>query len=164
IVQLTTCPIQQPRPSIISTNALLLERSVKQVPPSTYLSFNIHLDGMRETHDRVVDRDGVFDTCVRMIGLLKGKGYRVQTNSTVYRETSAEEVEELVRFLASLGIDGMLVTPGYHYQVLENDIYLKKEEMPYKFKRVRDLAHDFKIINTPIYLYYLIGERDLLCS
>ena len=58
----------------------------------------------------------------------------------------------------------MLVTPGYHYQVLTNDIYLKSEEMPYKFKRVQKLAEDYKIINTPIYLDYLAGDRDLLCS
>ena len=59
----------------------------------------------------------------------------------------------------------MLLTPGYHYQVLTNDdIYLKREEMPLKFKRVRKLAEDYKIINTPIYLDYLVGDRDLLCS
>src|SRR6266853_3145885 len=111
IVALTKGLIERRRHVQICTNALLLERFIRQVEPSPYLCFNVHIDGMRETHDRVVDRDVVFDTCVRMIGLLKGKGYRVQTNSTVYRETSAEEVEELVRFLAGLGIDGMLVTP-----------------------------------------------------
>ena len=141
IVPLTKGLIEEQKRHVqICTNAILLERFVKQVPPSPYLSFNIHIDGMRETHDRVVDRNGVFDTCVRMIKLLKDKGYRVQTNSTVYRETSAEEVEELIRFLGGLGVDGMLVTPGYHYQVLSNDIYLKAEEMPYKFKRVQKLA------------------------
>jgi hopanoid biosynthesis associated radical SAM protein HpnH len=119
---------------------------------------------MRQTHDRVVDRDGVFDTCVRMIKLLKKKGYRVQTNSTIFRETNAEEVEELIGFLGGLGVDGMLLTPGYHYQVLTNDIYLRSEEMPLKFKRVRDLAKDHRIINTPIYLDYLAGDRDLQCS
>ena len=67
--------------------------------------------------------------------------------------------------LDGLGVDGMLLTPGYHYQVLTNDdIYLKRDEMPLKFRRVRKLAEDYKIINTPIYLDYLIGERDLLCS
>ena len=50
--------------------------------------------------------------------MLKEKGYRVQTNSTIFRETSADEIEELVRFLSGLNVDGMLVTPGYHYQVL----------------------------------------------
>jgi hopanoid biosynthesis associated radical SAM protein HpnH len=155
---------QQKRHVMICTNAILLERFIQRVAPSSYLSFNIHIDGMRETHDRVVDRDGVFDTCVRMIKLLKEKGYRVQTNSTIFRETSVEEVDELIGFLGGLGVDGMLVTPGYHYQVLTNDIYLKSEEMPLKFKRVRDLAKDYRIINTPIYLDYLAGDRDLQCS
>jgi hopanoid biosynthesis associated radical SAM protein HpnH len=155
---------EQKRHVMICTNAILIERFIKQVAPSPYLSFNIHIDGMRETHDRVVDRKGIFDTCVKMIKLLKEKGYRVQTNSTIFRETTADEIEDLIKFLTSLGVDGMLVTPGYHYQVLTNDIYLKNEEMPQKFDRVRKLAANHKVINTPIYLDYLVGERDLLCS
>jgi hopanoid biosynthesis associated radical SAM protein HpnH len=156
---------EQKRHVQICTNAILLERFVKQVPPSPYLSFNIHIDGMSETNDRVVDRQGHFDIVVKMIRMLKERGYRVQTNTTVFRETAAEELEELIKLLGGLGVDGMLLTPGYHYQVLGNDeIYLKKEEMPLKFRRVRKLADDYKIINTPIYLDFLIGERDLSCS
>jgi hopanoid biosynthesis associated radical SAM protein HpnH len=62
---------EQKRHVMVCTNAILIERFIKQVAPSPYLSFNIHLDGMRETHDRVVDRKGIFDTCVKMIKLLK---------------------------------------------------------------------------------------------
>jgi len=78
------------------------------VPPSPYLSFNLHLDGMRETNDRVVDRVGHFDIIVKMIKMLKEKGYRVQTNTTVFRETSGQELEDMVKYLTSLGVDGML--------------------------------------------------------
>ncbi len=164
IVPLTKGLIERRRHTMICTNALLIERFIKQVEPSPYLSFNIHIDGMRETHDRVVDRQGVFDTCIRMVKLLKEKGYWVQTNSTIFRETTADEIEEMVKLLTSLKVDGMLLSPGYHYQVLANDIYLKSDEMPVKFQRVKKLADDYKIINTPIYLEYLTGERDLLCS
>jgi hopanoid biosynthesis associated radical SAM protein HpnH len=166
IAPLTTRLIEeQKRHVMICTNAILLERFVRQVLPSPYLSFNIHIDGMRETNDRVVDRQGHFDIVVKMIKMLKSKGYRVQTNTTVFRETGAEELDDLVKMLQGLGVDGMLLSPGYHYQVLtNNDLYLKKEEMPYKFARVRKLADDYKIINTPIYLDYLVGERDLTCS
>jgi len=164
IVELTKGLIEDKRHVQICTNALLLERFIKQVEPSVYLSFNIHLDGLRETHDRVVARDGVFDQCIKMIKLLKSKGYRVQTNTTVYRETTAEELEEMVKLLTSLDVDGMLVTPGYHYQVLGNDIYLKKEEMPYKFRRIKHLARHHNIINTPMYLEYLVYERELMFS
>ena len=155
----------QKRHVMICTNAILLERFVKQVPPSPYLSFNLHLDGMRETNDRVVDRAGHFDIVVKMIKMLKEKGYRVQTNTTVFRETTGQELEDMVKYLTSLGVDGMLLSPGYHYQVLQNDEeYLKKEEMPAKFFKVRDMANDYKIINTPIYLDYLVGKRDMQCS
>jgi hopanoid biosynthesis associated radical SAM protein HpnH len=166
IVPLTKRLIEeQKRHVMICTNAILIERFIKQVEPSRYLSFNLHIDGMRETNDRILNRAGHFDTVVKMIKLLKERGYRVQTNSTIFRETSADEVDELVKFLGDMGVDGILLTPGYHYQVLNNDeIYLKKEEMPKKFERVRKLADDYKIINTPIYLDYLVGERDLLCS
>jgi len=164
IVPLTKGLIERKRHVQICTNALLLERFVKQVEPNSYLSFNVHIDGMKETHDRVVDRQGVFDTCVRMIKLLKGKGYRVQTNTTVFRETTADEIEELIKMLTGLQVDGMLLTPGYHYQVLSNDIYLRNGETPLKFQRVKKLASSHKIINTPIYLQFLAGERDLLCS
>ena len=150
IVPLTQGLIERKRHVMICTNALLLDRFVKQVRPSAYLMFNVHIDGMRETHDRIVDRDGVFDKCVAMIKMLKAKGYRTQTNTTVFRETTSEEIEELVKLLSDLRVDGMLLTPGYHYQVLHNDIYLKKDEMPAKFMRVKKLAEDYKIINTPI--------------
>ncbi len=156
---------EQGRHVMICTNAILLERFVKNVAPSRYLSFNIHLDGMKETNDRVTARDGHFDIAVKMIKMLKDKGYRVQTNTTVFRETTGEELEELVKFLTTLGVDGMLLSPGYHYQVLTNDeLYLKKEEMPYKFMKINEMAHDHKIVNTPIYLDYLVGKRDLMCS
>src|SRR6266436_1536002 len=44
IVPLTSGLLGQKRHVMICTNALLLERFVKHVPPSPYLSFNIHLD------------------------------------------------------------------------------------------------------------------------
>ena len=120
---------------------------------------------MRETNDRVTDRVGHFDIVVKMIKMLKEKGYRVQTNTTVFRETTGQELEDMVKYLTSLGVDGMLLSPGYHYQVLQNDEeYLRKEEMPAKFFKVRDMANDYKIINTPIYLDYLVGKRDMQCS
>ncbi len=166
IVPLTQRLIEeQHRHVMICTNAILLERFVRQMPPSPYLSFNIHLDGMRDTNDRIVDRKGHFDIVVKMIKMLKERGYRVQTNTTVFREHTGQELEEMVKFLTSLGVDGMLLSPGYHYEVLANDeLYTKNGDMPAKFRRVRDMSHDYRIINTPIYLDYLVGERDLTCS
>src|SRR5204863_6286756 len=98
------------------TNALLLDSKVfDRVPPNKRLTINVHLDGMRETHDRVCAREGVFDKAVDMIRAAKLRGYRVMTNTTVYRDTPVEEIEALCDFVDGLGTDGMLVSPGYHY-------------------------------------------------
>src|SRR5579885_3819055 len=51
IVPLTRGLIERGRHTMICTNALLLERFIKQVAPRPYLSLNVHLDVMRETHD-----------------------------------------------------------------------------------------------------------------
>src|SRR5260370_25180688 len=98
IAALTNGLIQdQKRHVMICTNAILLERFVKQVPPSPYLSFNLHLDGMRETNDRVTDRQGHFDIIVKMIKKLKDKSYRWQSHTTVFRETTGDELETIVK-------------------------------------------------------------------
>ena len=52
----------------LCTNGLLLDTKVYGViPPDKRLMINVHLDGMRETHDRVCAREGVFDRAIEMI-------------------------------------------------------------------------------------------------
>src|ERR671923_2228269 len=45
----------------LCTNALLLEKKLHLFEPSPYLWFSVHLDGLREQHDRSVSQKGVFD-------------------------------------------------------------------------------------------------------
>jgi len=59
-----------------------------------------------------------------MIKLGKSLGYNICTNTTVYRETDMHEIEELLALLSSLGIDGMLLSPGYHYEELPGRHFL----------------------------------------
>ncbi|WP_124972909.1 adenosyl-hopene transferase HpnH, partial [Aphanothece sacrum] len=66
------------------TNAILLEKSLDKFEPSPYLTFSVHLDGLREHHDKCVDRKGVFDKAVQGIRAAKAKGFRVTTNTTVF--------------------------------------------------------------------------------
>src|SRR5690242_20736781 len=121
----------------LCTNALLLDRKVfGVVPPHKRLSINVHLDGMRHTHDYVCDREGVFDKAIEMIGQAKKLGYHVVTNTTVFKETKMDEVEELCRVLSGMGIDGMMIAPGYEYESVERDMFLERRETEEKFKKV----------------------------
>ncbi|MFN3973748.1 MAG: radical SAM protein, partial [Dehalococcoidia bacterium] len=47
------------------TNGILLEKVMQKVPPSKYLCWVIHLDGMEEQHDRSVARKGVWRVAMR---------------------------------------------------------------------------------------------------
>ena len=51
----------------LCTNALLLEKKLHLFEPSPYLFFSVHLDGLREHHDKAVCQKGVFDKAVKAI-------------------------------------------------------------------------------------------------
>jgi len=149
----------------LCTNALLLERRVfDRIRPDKRLSINIHLDGMRATHDMVTDRAGVFDKAIAMIREAKARGYHTITNTTVYRQTDVAEVEALCELCAGMGVDGMLIAPGYHYESVERDIFLTRREIEDKFKRIREFARRFRILSTPLFLEFAAGLRELDCS
>ncbi len=122
--------IARKRHIYLCTNALLLDEKVfDRVAPRRRLTINVHLDGGRETHDYVCARDGVFDQAIEMIRQAKERGYHVVTNTTIFKETDIEEVEQLCEELFALGIDGMLISPGYHYRSVDRDIFLNKNDM-----------------------------------
>lgn len=148
----------------LCTNGILLDRFMDKVPPHPNLTLQVHLDGMRDTHDRVVCEEGVFDKVVPQMRRAVERGYRVCTNTTIYRDTSDEELAELFAFLDEMGVHGFLITPGYAYEVLENDIYMVKEEVHERFRRIRSLAAKHRVLSTPVYLDFLAGERDLDCT
>ncbi len=52
---------------------------------------------MRETHDMVCARQGVFDKAIEMIREAKRRGYHVMTNTTVFKETDDRRDRGAVR-------------------------------------------------------------------
>jgi hopanoid biosynthesis associated radical SAM protein HpnH len=149
----------------LCTNALLLDRKVFDViPPHKRLTINVHLDGMRETHDYVTDREGTFDKAVAMIREAKARGYHTITNTTVFKETEIGEVEEMCVFLTELDIDGMLIAPGYQYSSVERDIFLTRKDTEEKFKRILAISDRFKLVSSPLFLEFAAGLRDYRCS
>jgi hopanoid biosynthesis associated radical SAM protein HpnH len=149
----------------LCTNALLLDKNVFDViDPHKRLTVNIHLDGLRETHDMVCDRAGTYDKAIEMIGGAKERGYHVTTNTTVFKETKMEEIEELCEVLAGFKVDGMLIAPGYHYESVDHDMFLVREDIDRKFKRVMELAKKYRLMSTPMYLEFAAGLREYDCS
>jgi hopanoid biosynthesis associated radical SAM protein HpnH len=149
----------------LCTNGLTLDTKVFGiVPPQKRLTINVHLDGLRETHDAVCAREGVFDRAIEMIAEAKRRGYHVMTNTTVFKETEIAEIEALCELLVSLRIDGMLVSPGYHYHSIPRDIFLGRKEMQEKFEKVLSLGDEYPLTSTPMFLEFAAGRRDYSCS
>lgn len=149
----------------LCTNGLLLDESVYGViEPNKRLMINVHLDGLRETHDRVCAREGVFDKAIAMIQEGLRLGHHVMANMTVYKETDVDEVEEVCRLLRDLRVQGMLVTPGYHYESVERDIFMTRSEIQGKFRRILDLSKRYRLTSTPMFLEFAAGLREYRCS
>ena len=149
----------------LCTNALKLQDNLYgKIAPHKRLTINIHLDGMRETHDNVCAREGVFDHAIEMLKEGKRLGHHVMTNTTVFKETDVDEVEELCKLTASLGVDGMLVSPGYHYESVQNEMFLTRREIHEKFKKVLGFSSRYKLSSTPMFLEFAAGMRDYRCS
>ena len=81
----------------LCTNALLLEKKLHLFEPSPYLFFSVHLDGLREHHDKSVCQEGVFDRAVSAIKAAKAKGFTVNVNATIYRRASGRRHRGLPR-------------------------------------------------------------------
>jgi hopanoid biosynthesis associated radical SAM protein HpnH len=164
IVPLIEATIDRKRHVYLCTNGILLDRFFEKTKPHKRLSINLHLDGMRETHDFVCKREGVFDNAIAMIEEAVARGYHVCTNTTVFRETSIKEIEEMMKLLSSKGVHGMLISPGYHYEKLESDHFLFRKEIHEKFERVLELSKDYPLQSTPLFLQFAAGKRDYLCT
>ncbi len=145
------------------------------IPPSSWMYWNVHLDGLERTHDLIVEREGVFKECIAAIRMAKILGYQVATNTTVYKETDMAELEQMYDYLSWLGVDGYTISPGYDYDAAKEDMrkrlnlqpenfFLTRAMTKEKFKDIRAWGSRYNFFGTPIYLDFLAGKRELTCS
>ncbi len=155
----------------LCTNGMFIRKKLDQFKPTSRFFFNVHLDGMEATHDKAVERDGVFKEAVEGIKAAKAAGFLVCTNTTVYKETDIAEIDELYTYLAKLGVDGHMIAPAYGYSAVCStnpdgaaEIFLTRDEIIAKFRQASGLLKKHKMNTSPIYLEFLQGKRDLTCA
>ena len=149
------------------TNGILLDRVMKKVPPSKYLSWVVHMDGMEEKHDEAVARKGVFNKAVSAIENALDSGYRVCTNTTIFRGCDVEDLHTLFRTMTELGVEGCMVSPGFDYtHSPDHDIFLTRKESQEAFREILDekSIKGLRMYNNPIYLDFLRGKREYQCT
>src|SRR6478672_5536528 len=92
----------------LCTNGMFIQKRLHEFTPTNRFFFNVHLDGLEETHDRAVERAGVFRAAVEGIKAAKKAGFLVCTNTTVYKDTNLDEIDRLFAYLTKLRVDGFM--------------------------------------------------------
>lgn len=145
------------------------------IRPSQWLYWNVHVDGLEFTHDLIVEREGVFKECILAIKMAKILGYQTATNTTVYKETDVQELDDMFAFLSSLNVDGHTISPGYEYDAAKKDMvkrlgkqpedfFLTRKMTRQKFAKIQEWGEKFTIFGTPVYQEFLAGKRELTCT
>ena len=160
----------------LCTNAILLSKHIDEYTPSRYLTFSIHLDGSRERHDESVCQEGVFDKAVAAIRLARSKGFRVTINCTLFSGENPDEVAAFFDEAMTLGIEGIMVSPGYSYHhAPRQDVFLgrsaSKRLFREIFKRGRSESSGkgrsrtrWSFNHSALFLDFLAGNQDYQCT
>jgi hopanoid biosynthesis associated radical SAM protein HpnH len=150
----------------LCTNAIKLEESLPKFRPSKYFSFSIHLDGPRAEHDAAVCREGIYDIAIGAIRAALAAGFRVTTNTTLYNDADPARLHELFETLMELGIEGMMVSPGYSYsKAPDQENFLPREKTTQLFRRLLGgRPRRWRFNHSPLFLDFLQGNWQLECT
>jgi hopanoid biosynthesis associated radical SAM protein HpnH len=152
----------------LCTNGILLEKKLELFEPSPYFAFVVHIDGLREQHDKSVCRDGVFDKAVAAIKAAKEKGFRVTTNSTFFTHDTASSVRAVLDYLNDeLKVDSMMISPAYAYEKApDQEHFPGVEQTRSLFKEVfaDGRRKKWRFNHTPLFLDFLEGKLEFECT
>ncbi|MDR3567059.1 MAG: adenosyl-hopene transferase HpnH [Syntrophobacteraceae bacterium] len=146
------------------TNGQLLEESLSLYRPDPHFTWNVHFDGTEAVHDAIIGKPGGFKKALDGVRAAKRLGFRVSTNTTVFRESSVDDLASLFGQLKQAGVDGILVAPGFGYEEVTGDVFLTKNDIVTKFREISKWGKDFPIISNPLYLEFVAGKRSLKCT
>jgi hopanoid biosynthesis associated radical SAM protein HpnH len=148
------------------TNALLLEKNLHKFKPSKYFSFSVHMDGLREEHDHAVCREGTYDIALQAIRAAVAAGFRVTTNTTLFDNAEPTRMREFFDEMSALGVEGMMVSPGYNYErAPDQKHFLKRQKTVDLFRRLLENAsRRWRFNQSPLFLLFLQGQWELECT
>lgn len=156
--------IAQKRFVYLCTNGLLMERGMEKIKPSRYFAWVVHLDGMRDVHDFWVEKKGTWDKAMEALDKALAAGYRVCSNTTMFKGSDVADLRQLFELLTRKGVEGMMISAGYPYQhVPDHDIFLERAASIATFRKALQPGKKLRFYNNPLYLEFLRGERDYPC-
>ncbi len=152
----------------LCTNALLFEKRLDRFKPTPYLTFSVHMDGMHEHHDRVVNQEGTFDRAVSAIKAAKARGFRVNVNCTLFDQITAAEAAEFFDFsMNELKVEGITLSPGYAYErAPDQEHFLNRKKTKELFRdifRIGNLKR-WRFSQSTLFMDFLAGNQEYHCT
>ncbi len=152
----------------LCTNAILLKEKLGEdmFRASKYLTFSVHMDGLREDHDEAVCREGVYDQAVEGIREALRRGFRVTTNTTLFDGAAPLRVRQFFDEMMDLGVEGMMLSPGYSYsKAPDQEHFLRTARTNELFSRIlANPEQRWRFNQSPLFLQFLMGKRDYECT
>jgi hopanoid biosynthesis associated radical SAM protein HpnH len=150
----------------LCTNALLLEKKLHLFEPSPYLFFSVHLDGLKDHHDRSVCQDGVYDRAISAIKAAKAKGFTVNVNATIFDNHPAEDIAKFLDMATEMGV-GVSISPGYAYErAPDQQHFLARRKTNELFRKVFEYGKGKKwqLMHSALFLDFLAGNQTYHCT
>jgi hopanoid biosynthesis associated radical SAM protein HpnH len=150
----------------LCTNALLLEKKLDLFEPSEFLFFSVHLDGIKEHHDKSVCMEGGFERAVSAIKAAKAKGFTVNVNATIFEGHPAKDIAAFLDLTRELGV-GVTISPGYAYErAPDQDHFLNRRKTKELFRDVFALGEGkrWNFIHSALFLDFLAGNQTFHCT
>ena len=151
----------------LCTNALLLEKKMDQYKPNPYFSWDIHLDGDREMHDKAVSQDGTYDRAIAAIKLAKERGFRLSINCTLFDGAQPERVAKFFDSVMAMGVDGIMTSPGYAYERAPDQAhFLTRQKTKQLFRDILKggKGKGWKFTQSPLFMNFLAGNENYKCT
>lgn len=154
----------------LCTNGLLLDKKLELFRPSPYLTFSVHLDGLKDEHDRAVDQPGTFDRAVAAIRRAKAMGFRINVNCTLFDHTTPQQAADYFDFAVNdLGVEGVTVSPGFAYERAPNQEHFlnrtrTKELFRSVFREGKRRASKWRFSQSTLFMDFLAGNRTYRCT
>ncbi|HEY7404318.1 MAG TPA: adenosyl-hopene transferase HpnH [Candidatus Angelobacter sp.] len=150
----------------LCTNALLLKEKIDLFKPSKYLTFSVHMDGQKEHHDFSVCREGGYDAALEGVKEALRRGFRVTTNTTLFDGADPNSVREFFDEMMELGVEGMMLSPGYSYdKAPDQKHFLGRARTRKLFKAIlSNRKKTWQFNQSPLFLEFLMGKRNYACT
>jgi hopanoid biosynthesis associated radical SAM protein HpnH len=150
----------------LCTNALLLKQKLDLFQPSKYLSFSVHMDGQKDHHDLSVCKEGGYEIAHEAIQEAVKRGFRVTTNTTLFDGTDPSSVRAFFDEMMELGVEGMMVSPGYSYdKAPDQSHFLGRARTRRLFRAIlSNRKPNWRFNMSPLFLEFLMGKQQFRCT